>query len=49
MTDLDAALDGIWDVEPGTPEAARACRYLDLILEGRDPFEADRIVAAGDD
>lgn len=43
MDHLDEALDGIWDSDD--PAAAR---YLDLILEGRDSYEALRIVQATD-
>ena len=44
MDRLDEALDGIWDSDD-----PNAWRYLELILEGRDGYEADRIIQAGAD
>jgi hypothetical protein len=38
---LEEALDGIWDSDDPA-----ATRYLDLILEGHDPYEASRIIQA---
>lgn len=37
-------LDGVWGSDD--PEASR---YVELILDGHDPYEASRIIQAGGD